>query len=105
MIDEFKNIQKEAEIGDLDPEQIEPDYLKMKKGFVLSEKMEEIKKYCMKNFKSFKRGNFVELFEAIEKQNKEFTKRLEKAFENIEEYSDASYIVDKLAGDKLNGNI
>lgn len=45
-------------------------------GFILKEKRKEIKDICLKNFKDFKRGNFIELFEAIEKQDKDFIKKL-----------------------------
>ena len=50
----------------------------MKKEFNLKKEREDLKKITLKNFKDFKRGNFIELFEAIENQDKEFIERLKE---------------------------
>ena len=74
------NIQKEAEIGDLDPEQIEPDYLKVEKGFDLIKKIRNQSiVICAYRFDmDINAEQFAKATDKIEEDVKEFIRRLKE---------------------------
>ena len=72
-------------------------------NFVLSEKRKKLferLKLDDVRIKALNPETLDILFNAFENQNKEFIRRLKEEFKDVNEYSDASYIIEKLAGDE-----